>query len=602
MYLAENIKRTLKRNGWIQYITCFDVRKAFDKVWHIKLLSKLQTIGISGHFYDIIKNFLNDRSIRVKSHNDLSERHHLDMGTPQGAVLSPTLFTIMLYDIQKLDIEKQKLLMFADDIALISEVFRLDSMKHKADTYTPKRLEQHQAAIELLEDYMMENGFSFSGEKTQFMTVVRDSFKTYRKASIVVGGVKKEASPTIKYLGITFHHLLNWKPHFQEVAAKSQSGINLLRLLAGQKWAKGTKFLVEVARAIIRTRLSYGQECFFGALPHEKKILDNIEAKAIKIALGIPNTASSKKVYSEIQWINLEEERRLRCSQYVVRSKTIGQNIVNDVICNPWNNEKEIVLRNFGQSVTLYDRQTPIIEFSRPIISRCSFSLSNIEKWKPCPTSPWLLKSPEFYETLKWKKSDAPLEAGAEANLFIDNNLSDYLQIYTDGSVIQNTADVNFGNTGFGIFVKPPNKKHKRFVIQTKCSPHLSIFSVEMSAIVSALQIVIDKYPPHLFPKVAILTDSLSCMQALKSRPKHRFRLQNKSAILMDKIISREQSLKIIHVPSHCKVIGNDLADRLAQRATKLKDITKHIPYTRKEAYALLLTQCKKKQPSFSNL
>ena len=70
----------------------------------------------------------------------------------------------------------------------------------------------------------------------------------------------------------------------------------------------------------------------------------------------------------------------------------------------------------------------------------------------------------------------------------------------------------------------------------------------------------------------------------------------------MDKIISREQSLKIIHVPSHCKVIGNDLADILAQRATKLKDITKHIPYTRKEAYALLLTQCKKKQPSFSNL
>ena len=224
-----------------------------------------------------------------------------------------------------------------------------------------------------------------------------------------------------------------------------------------------------------------------------------------------------------------------------MRSKTIGQNIIKDIVCNPWNIEKEIVLRNFGQSVTLYERQTPIIEFSRPIISRCAVSLKNIEKWEPYPTSPWLLKSPEYHETLKWKKSDAPLEAGAETNLFIENNLSEYLQIYTDGSVIQNTADVSFGNSGFGIFVKPPNKKYERTAIQTKGSPFLSTFSVEMSAIVSALQIIVDKYPSHLFPKVAILTDSLSCMQALQSRPKLRFKLQNQAAILMNKIICRDQ-------------------------------------------------------------
>ena len=209
------------------------------------------------------------------------------------------------------------------------------------------------------------------------------------------------------------------------------------------------------------------------------------------------------------------------------------------------------------------------------------------------------MKSPEFYETLKWKKTDAPLEAGAETNLFIDNNLSEYLQIYTDGSVNQNTADVNFGNSGFGIFIKPPNKKYKRIAVQAKCSPFLSTFSVEMSAIVSALEIIINKYPSHLFPKVAILTDSLSCMQALQSRPKLRFRLQNQAAILMDKIISREQLLKIVHVPSHCGVIGNEVADGIAQKATYLKEITNHIPYTRKEAYALINTQCKKDKRLF---
>ena len=276
---------------------------------------------------------------------------------------------------------------------------------------------------------------------------------------------------------------------------------------------------------------------FFSAFPHEKKILDKIEAKALKIALGKPTTACTQRVYMEVGWISLEEERRLRCCHYVVRTKTIDNNLAQSVVCNPWNIENEIVLRHIGQNKTLFQRQVPIMEFVRPIISKCQFSLDDIEKWEPYPSSPWLFEIPEFYETLKWKKSEGPLEAGAETNLYIDNDLSEYLQIYTDGSVNQNpTDDLNFGNTGFGIYVKPQDKKFPKEKVRIKCSPFLSTFSVEMAAIVSALLLIIDKYPTVQFPKVAILTDSLSCIQALKVRPKHRFQLQNKAAVLIDKI------------------------------------------------------------------
>ena len=42
-----------------------DISKAFDKVWHERLLFKLEHIGISGNLLSLLKNFLNNRFHRV---------------------------------------------------------------------------------------------------------------------------------------------------------------------------------------------------------------------------------------------------------------------------------------------------------------------------------------------------------------------------------------------------------------------------------------------------------------------------------------------------------------------------------------------------------
>ena len=42
-----------------------DISKAFDKVWHEGLLYKLKSMGISGERYNLLENYLSDRSQRV---------------------------------------------------------------------------------------------------------------------------------------------------------------------------------------------------------------------------------------------------------------------------------------------------------------------------------------------------------------------------------------------------------------------------------------------------------------------------------------------------------------------------------------------------------
>ena len=62
--------------------------------------------------------------------------------------------------------------------------------------------------------------------------------------------------------------------------------------------------------------------------------------------------------------------------------------------------------------------------------------------------------------------------------------------------------------------------------------------------------------------------------------------------MLIDRILRRGQIVELIHVPSHCGVTGNEIADRIAKNATTLNR-TLYLPYTRKEAYALIMIQCK---------
>ena len=65
-------------------------------VWVHGLLQILKNIGLEGHLPIFIKNFLQNRKIRVRVGDTLSLEYSLDNGTPQGSILSSILFILIL--------------------------------------------------------------------------------------------------------------------------------------------------------------------------------------------------------------------------------------------------------------------------------------------------------------------------------------------------------------------------------------------------------------------------------------------------------------------------------------------------------------------------
>ena len=95
----------------------FDIEGAFDRVWHNGLIYKLVKLELPFYLLKWVEYFLKDRRLCVKVNKYKTAHYAISNGVPQGAVLSPLLFSIFINDVPLFNRPPSSYsVLFADDL------------------------------------------------------------------------------------------------------------------------------------------------------------------------------------------------------------------------------------------------------------------------------------------------------------------------------------------------------------------------------------------------------------------------------------------------------------------------------------------------------
>ena len=201
-YLNEN-----RNSRAISLLLFIDFRKAFDLVDSKKLLRKLFHYGFDNSALDMIANYFTDRHQSVKYEKKMSPLMAIILGVPQGSVLGPLFFLLMINDLAYI-------------IELMCKLFADDTTLGDVDKDLNILINRFVSKLKTLLDWCQFNKLDINWSKTFFMFVTNKRVKLPKE--ITVGtklvndkneDIKVSVVNSFKLLGVTIDNKLNFTEH-----------------------------------------------------------------------------------------------------------------------------------------------------------------------------------------------------------------------------------------------------------------------------------------------------------------------------------------------------------------------------------------------------
>ena len=132
----------------------------------------------------------------------------------------------------------------------------------------------------------------------------------------------------VKYLGVVFQRMGRTNRHVDRNASRA---LNVIKVLSTQPWANPPKVLVLLVRSLVRSRLVYGLEAMPSITETGLKRLTAIEVRALRLALGLPQSVPHSLVYRDAGQLPLRDQIQIMTVKYVIRSQTVDNSTVEEV-------------------------------------------------------------------------------------------------------------------------------------------------------------------------------------------------------------------------------------------------------------------------------
>lgn len=501
-----------------------DLEGAYDTVWHSGLSYKLETAGIPLYITKWIKEYLHNRTVSVRVSNHLSEKTVMKTGLPQGAVLSPILFNVMLYDMPKS--EHVKILSYADDITIVSCGSNLVTVQENLQEY-----------IDILLNWLNTWKLTINPSKCSLQVFTK---KRNADINLHINNQDIAHNRVQRLLGILLDApKLTMRDHISYLRNEGSKRMCVLRAISSSKWGASRNLLRRVYISYIRSKLEYG--CLlFDLTPSLMNRLNVVQNNALRIILGARKTSPILSLEAEAYVVPIKMRFDfLFMKWYSKMQYSPGNDQVPEIA-------DEVGLSEMENSFFRAKASEMFAKLDMLPIKRVKTSyISPIDP--TCVISKYI--NCDMFTDEKLIRTNRTMNH--QFNNFYETTYSNAIQVYTDGSKLDD------GSTSAALYIPHTNR-----ITAWKLNPTHSILGAELYAIFKAIQYVISQQWIKE-RKTVIMTDSKSSLLLLGNakNPSHKhivFKIQ-------ELLVKNENKIILQWVRSHSGIEGNEIADSAAR-------------------------------------
>ena len=205
----------------VSAVTFLEVKKAFDSVNHQILLKKLYCLGIEHLSMNWFDSYLEGRLQKVLTNQYNLTWFPCQQGVPQGSVLGPLLFSLLVNDLPDV-VKKCTINLFADDTCSYSSASSAD-----------EAISNMNSDLDLVFQWFEQNKLSLNLSKTKSMLIAKHVARIRcwdKPLQVLINHNPFAWVSKYKYLGVMIDEDLAWRDHIEYISSKAYQRLALLRL------------------------------------------------------------------------------------------------------------------------------------------------------------------------------------------------------------------------------------------------------------------------------------------------------------------------------------------------------------------------------------
>lgn len=512
---------------------------AFDNVIPEALILLVHKYGLPSKITSYIQATTSRRNLMGYAAGIDLQHRTATRGLPQGSILSPILFNLYIALVHTCLPESVKILVYADITIYHSD----ENLEHIAANLN--------MALDNMHRFFGHLGLSISINKsayTVFSSLRTRNLRILLKRCHNLPGILDEIIPvsySTRFLGVIFDSELNWKAHINQLKSRVLLRINIFKAIFGIRWGAHPAILINVYKGFIRPLLDWSYQAF-------QPLAESLYLKTCRLQYAALRTVTEMMCTTPTNaLLDINGEQPLRARWHFLTAKLLCK--IRARRTHPLNHMLNAIsqLHDTSKLGTLVDifvahqeLFNQIEQFDLPGYLGLDYNISNFKAQIDTDSGLILKHNSNITESF----------------IHILSNLKTEATFFTDGSKSTSEEKV-----GLAVFSPELNIEFKE-----RINNYCTIYEAEALAISRALDFLIDSN----VKTSVIFSDSLSVLNNLKnpiiSRRTHPWILHIINSLHNGH--KKGLDIRIVWIPSHRGIPGNENADSLAKEALHLSD------------------------------